>query len=135
MIKLISCRFVPVFTRNPGNAMACSILIVYLLATEQVEVVGASRAEVKSERAVNSKQVSVQPRPSAVNVSYVRDTARICCCSLCCGAVATERRRLLTIDISCQPSAQQQTFRTPLLLSLDGTDRRMDGSRLGSVCN
>ena len=71
MIKLISCRFVPVLARNPGNAMACSILIAYLLATEQVEVVGASRAEVKSERAVNSKQVSVQPRPSAVNVSYV----------------------------------------------------------------
>ena len=78
MIKLISCRFVPVLARNPGNAMACSILIVYLLATEQVEVVGASRAEVKSERAVNSKQVSVQPRPSAVNVTLPAFAAAHC---------------------------------------------------------
>jgi len=42
-------------------------------------------------------------------------------------AFAAERRaagrRLLSIDISC---AQQQTRCTPLLLSIDGTDRRTD---------
>jgi len=32
----------------------------------------------------------------------------------------------LSIDISCLLGAQQQTHRT-LLLSIDGTDRRMDG--------
>jgi len=47
-------------------------------------------------------------------------------------AFAAERRRLAvrrpqqSIDISSQ-GAQQQTFRTPLLLSIDGTDRRTDG--------
>jgi len=56
-------------------------------------------------------------------------------------AFAAERRRLLhsaaaaagrpavqqSIDISCAPGAQQQTHRTPLLRSTDGTDRRTDG--------
>jgi len=37
---------------------------------------------------------------------------------------AAERRRLLSVDISCPLGAQQQTRRTPL--SIDGTDRRMD---------
>jgi len=32
----------------------------------------------------------------------------------------------LSIDISCSHGAQQQTRRTPLLLSIDGTDRRTD---------
>jgi len=44
----------------------------------------------------------------------------------CCGAVAA-RRPQQSIDISSQ-GAQQQTFRTPLLLSIDGTDGRTDGS-------
>ena len=34
------------------------------------------------------------------------------------------RRRQLSIDISCPQGAQQQTSRTPLLLSVDGTDGR-----------
>jgi len=43
-------------------------------------------------------------------------------------AFAAERRRVLSIDISCLRGAQQQTRRTPrLLLSIDGTDRRTDG--------
>jgi len=57
-------------------------------------------------------------------------------------AFAAERRRLLhgaaaaaagrpavqqSIDISCAPGAQQQTHRTPLLRSTNGTDRRTDG--------
>jgi len=33
----------------------------------------------------------------------------------------------LSIDISCPHGAQQQTRRTPLLLSIDGADRRTDG--------
>ena len=34
---------------------------------------------------------------------------------------------LLSIDMSCPHGAQQQTRRTPLLLSIDGTDRRTEG--------
>ena len=51
---------------------------------------------------------SVQPRPSAVNMTLP--------------AFAAERQRLLWIDIFC-PGAQQQTRRTPLLLSIAETDR------------
>ena len=56
--------------------------------------------------------VFVQRRPSAVNIYNV---------------FAAERRHLLSIDISCLYGAQQQTRRTPLLLLIDGTDRRTDG--------
>jgi len=56
----------------------------------------------------------------------------VCCCALCCGAVAAERLRPpLSIDISCPHSAQQLTRRTPLLWSSDGTDRRTDGRTPG----
>jgi len=34
-----------------------------------------------------------------------------------------------TIDISCPQGAQQQTRQPPLLLSIDGKDRRTDGHR------
>jgi len=37
------------------------------------------------------------------------------------------RRPPLSIDISCPHGAQQQTLRTLLLLSSDGTDRQTDG--------
>jgi len=36
------------------------------------------------------------------------------------------RRPKLSIDISCPHGAQQQTRRKPMLLSIDGTDRRTD---------
>ena len=54
------------------------------------------------------------------------DTVRICfCCPVlrrrCCPAPP------LSIDISCTRGAQQQTRRTPLLRSIDGTDRQTDG--------
>jgi len=39
-------------------------------------------------------------------------------------STASTRRRQLSIDISCPQGAQQQTSRTPLLLSVDGTDGR-----------
>jgi len=45
-------------------------------------------------------------------------------------AFATERRRLLSADIACPRGAQQQSRHTPLLLSIDGTDRRTDGRTL-----
>jgi len=51
-----------------------------------------------------------QPRPLAVNMTLP--------------TFAAEHRRLLVIDISCPRGAQQQTRRTPLLLSIDGTDGR-----------
>ena len=37
------------------------------------------------------------------------------------------RRPPLSIDTSCPHGAQQQTHRTPLMRSNDGTDRRTDG--------
>jgi len=37
------------------------------------------------------------------------------------------RQRLLSIDISCPQGAQQQTRRTLLQRSIDGTDRQTDG--------
>jgi len=37
------------------------------------------------------------------------------------------RRPQLLIDISCPQGAQHQTRRTPLLLSINGTDRGTDG--------
>jgi len=43
----------------------------------------------------------------------------------CCTALAA--RSQLSIDICCLQGAQQQTRRTPLLLSIDGKDRRTDG--------
>jgi len=69
---------------------------------------------------------------SLCSASYVggqRDTAHICCWASCCGAVAAEHRRLLSIDISSlRPlGAQQQTHRTPLLRSIDRWDRQTDG--------
>ena len=59
-----------------------------------------------------------------------RDTARICCC---CGAVVAGRsvpgaRRCRPRDLLPGPrGAQQQTRRTPLLRSIDGTDGQTDG--------
>jgi len=55
-----------------------------------------------------------------------RDTARICCC----GAVAAGRPAPAAVDhrpVSCQLAAQQQTRRTPLLRSINGTDGQTDG--------
>jgi len=52
----------------------------------------------------------------------------------CCGAVAAVPYAL-SIDISCPHGAQQQTRRTPLLLSIDGTDRRTDGRTLDCFIN
>ena len=74
-----------------------------------------------------------QHRPQFLRVaaSYLgcqHDTARICR-----GAVAAERRRLLSIDISCSRGAQQQTRRKPLPLAIDGTDRRTDGRSTVSI--
>ena len=69
---------------------------------------------------------------SLCSASYVgcqRDTARVCCSA---PAPATRRTccTALSIDISCSQGAQQQTHCTPLLLSMDRTDRRTDGRTL-----
>jgi len=67
---------------------------------------------------------------SLYSASYLgrqHDTARICCWAPCCGAVAAECRCPLLSIVSCPHGAKQQTHRTPLLLSIDGTDRRTDG--------
>jgi len=49
------------------------------------------------------------------------------------------QRPQLSIDASCQQGAQQQTRRTPLLLSIDGkdtrTDERTDGRTLDRSIN
>jgi len=45
----------------------------------------------------------------------------------CCTARLQQRRDVQQlIDFSCPTGAQQQTHRTPLLLSIYGTDRRTD---------
>jgi len=49
-----------------------------------------------------------------------------------CLHIVAERRRLLSIDISCPPGAQQQTCRTQLLPLIDGTDKRTDGRSIVS---
>ena len=55
----------------------------------------------------------------------------VCCWAPCCGAAAAECRRLQqSIDMSRPPGAQQQTRRTPVLRSIDGTNIRTDGRTL-----
>jgi len=69
---------------------------------------------------------SVQPRSSAVNMTLPAFAGkRRAAAPLLLGA----RRPPLSIDISCPHGAQQQTRRTPMLMSSDGrrTDRQTDG--------
>jgi len=66
------------------------------------------------------KRVYVQPPTSAVNVTPP--------------AFAAERRRPLSINISCPWSAQQQTRRTPLLL-WDRIDERTDARPFHRPCS
>ena len=55
---------------------------------------------------------------------------------ICCWAPAPAARRpQLSIDISCPQGAQQQTRPPPLLLSIDGTDRRTDAWPLHRPCS
>ena len=76
---------------------------------------------------------------SASYVGCQRDAARICCRAPCvmttAGAVATERLRLVSLSISCPRSAQQQTRRRPLLLSMDGKDRQTDVQPFHRPCS
>jgi len=64
---------------------------------------------------------------SASCVSCQRATARI----YCCGAVLLDAQRPAAIDryLLYPPGTQQQTRRTLLQRSLDGTDRPTDGHR------
>jgi len=60
----------------------------------------------------------------------VRGTARICCCG---AAALPGAQRQAAIDrylLPATPGAQQQTRRTPLNRSMDGTDGRTDGRTL-----
>jgi len=65
-------------------------------------------------------QVCVQPATAAVNVTLPAFVAAV---PLLLGAW----HQPLSIDIRIPLGAQQQTRRTPLLRSIDGTDRRTDG--------
>jgi len=67
------------------------------------------------------KQVCIQPATAAVNVTLSALAAAAPLLLL--GA----RRPPLSIDISHTRDARQQIRRTPLLLSVDGTDRQTDG--------
>jgi len=60
---------------------------------------------------------SVLKKKESLNTECKQDTARICC-----GAVAAERRRLLSPAGGALSSKPACT----LLLSIDGTDRRTD---------
>ena len=57
----------------------------------------------------------------------------------CCGAAAAGRpagqHGQQSIDVSCPPGAQQQTRRTLLQRSTDGTDRRTDTGPLHRPCS
>ena len=64
-------------------------------------------------------QVCVQPATAAVNVTLPAFAAAM---PLLLGAW----HQPLSIDIRIPLGAQQQTRRTPLLRSIDGTDRRTD---------
>jgi len=78
----------------------------------------------------NSKQTSL----CQSSLGCQQDTARICCWTPCCGAVAAGRRAPApSIDISCRRGAWQQTRRMQQLLSIDGTDRRTEGHSTGFV--
>jgi len=69
---------------------------------------------------------------SVFRVGFQREAARICYRA----PAPAARRPQLSIDISCSHGAQQQTRRMPLLLSIDGTDRRtLAGFYAGSVNN
>ena len=59
---------------------------------------------------------------------------RICGWVLRCSAVVAERRRLLHGARSYRSISPQQTRRTPLLLSIDGTDRQTDVRPLHRPC-
>jgi len=84
---------------------------------------------------------------SLCSASYIGcqcNTARICCerrlrrrcCMLRAPAAGTQRRRPpLSIDISCQKGALQQTRRPPMLLSIDGTDRQTDARPFHRPCS
>jgi len=61
--------------------------------------------------------------PPVMYVGSLRDATRICFWA----PEPAARRPQLSIDISCQQGAQQQTCRPPLLMSIDGTDRQVDG--------
>ena len=67
------------------------------------------------------KQVCIQPATAAVNVTLSALAAAAPLLLL--GA----RRPPLSIDISHTRDARQQIRRTPLLLSIDGTDKQTDG--------
>jgi len=73
----------------------------------------------------SNRQILIRRLRSAVYGGCQRDTARICCRTPCCCAPLL-RRPSLSIDISCPRGAQQQTRRTLLQRSIDGTDRQTD---------
>jgi len=57
-------------------------------------------------------------QPDALNAAMCH-----CCCAPCCGTIATERQRLLSINISLPQGAQQQ----PAAPAVIRWDRQMDG--------
>jgi len=75
---------------------------------------------------INSKQLCIQPRTSALSAPLPAFAAER-------RAAGCSRLQLLRGAASCRPispashGAQLQTRRTPQLLSIDGTDRQTDG--------
>ena len=77
------------------------------------------------ERRIMTRQVCVQPPTAAVSVTllaFAADHRAVVC--RCCRALA-DRRPPRSIDISRPRGAQQQTRRTLLQCSIDGTDRQL----------
>jgi len=107
----------------PGdfNNPVRSVVVAIFCATQLVNAARFYSHLYREQHSNNmpTSQVCVNPRSSALNMTLP--------------AFAAERRRLqlmppvrpqLSIDVSCPPDAQQQTHQPPLLLSIDGTDRR-----------
>ena len=96
--------------------------------------------EISSELCINPKLIN---SPNFLTKLFVtslrrckRDTTRICCRSPCgCGygskggRACCSRAVQQSVDITCPRSAQQQTRRTLLQRSIDGTDGRTDAGQ------
>jgi len=92
-----------------------------LLKTKCVRILGHSVV-------VYTYQVCVELPASALNMTLAALPHLLLNTGACSTALVAHPQ--LSINISCPQGAQQQNHRPPLLLSIDGTDRRTDARPL-----
>ena len=100
---------------------------------------GTAAMMVQNEQTTEEHSTLEQQSPGRLNhpawcVVCQHDIAHICCWVPCCGAVDAGRPPL-SINISCQHGAQQQTCHMPLLQSNDGTNRWKDTRPFHRPCS